>query len=207
VPEEARDLVRAYLRCAPLVRVARLATERSAVEVHDPRRHETVEVVDDRVTAYDGHRQVTEFREVEVEVKTEEPAANGLARAVVARLVSAGCRAEPPIPKLTRALGPPAQAPADVTVPTLKATATIQQLIHHAVAKSVARIVAHDAGVRLGQDPEQVHQFRVGARRLRSDLRTFAPLLDAAWMDFLRTELRWLGTEVGVVRDCDVLAE
>lgn len=140
-------------------------------------------------------------------MKTGEPGGNGLARAVVALLVSAGCRAEPPIPKLVRALGPRAQAPADVVVPALTAKATIQRLIHHALARSVARIVRHDAGVRLGEDPEEVHQFRVGARRLRSDLRTFAPLLDARWVEFLRTELAWLGREVGVVRDCDVLGE
>lgn len=52
-----------------------------------------------------------------------------------------------------------------------------------------------------------MHQFRVGARRLRSGLRTFPLLLDARWVAFLRTELRWLGTEVGVVRGCDVPAE
>jgi CHAD domain-containing protein len=206
VPEEARDLIRAYLRSAALVGVARLVTERCAVGVCDPHRRETVEVANDLVTAYDGHRQV-QFREVEVEVKTGKLGGKGLVRGVVARLEAAGCRVEPPIPKLIRALGPPAQAPADIVVPALTDTATIQELIHHAVARSVARIVQHDAGVRLGEDPEQVHQFRVAARRLRSDLRTFAPLLDARWVEFLRAELRWLGRAVGVVRDCDVLAE
>jgi CHAD domain-containing protein len=49
--------------------------------------------------------------------------------------------------------------------------------------------------------------MRVGARRLRSDLRTFRPLLDREWADGLREELRWLGGVLGDVRDLDVLLE
>ena len=40
------------------------------------------------------------------------------------------------------------------------------------------RLIANDPGVRLGKDPESVHQARVATRRLRSDLRTFRPILD-----------------------------
>jgi CHAD domain-containing protein len=61
--------------------------------------------------------------------------------------------------------------------------------------------------VRTGLDPEDVHQFRVGIRRLRSDLRTFAPLLKPRARRRLATELRWLAATVGPVRDSDVLAE
>ena len=35
------------------------------------------------------------------------------------------------------------------------------------------RLLRHDPGVRIGDDPEDVHQARVATRRLRSDLRTF----------------------------------
>jgi CHAD domain-containing protein len=45
----------------------------------------------------------------------------------------------------------------------------------------------------------------VATRRLRSDLATFAPLLDEVWAKDLRRELRWLATELGHVRDADVL--
>ncbi|HZW73181.1 MAG TPA: CHAD domain-containing protein, partial [Caldimonas sp.] len=44
----------------------------------------------------------------------------------------------------------------------------------------------------------------VAVRRLRSDLRSFRELVDAQWSDPLRQELRWLGTELGAVRDLDV---
>jgi inorganic triphosphatase YgiF len=55
-----------------------------------------------------------------------------------------------------------------------------------------------------GHDPEGVHQMRVGVRRLRSALSLFSKLLPE---DALRTELRWLGAELGGARDWDVFAE
>ena len=68
-----------------------------------------------------------------------------------------------------------------------------------------ARMLAHEPGVRVGNDPEDLHQLRVAARRLRSVLRTAAPLLDRAWVDEIRSELAWLGGELGPARDLDVL--
>jgi CHAD domain-containing protein len=49
--------------------------------------------------------------------------------------------------------------------------------------------------------------MRVGARRLRSDLRTFRPLIERGWADGLRDELKWLGGVLGDVRDLDVMVE
>ena len=68
------------------------------------------------------------------------------------------------------------------------------------------RIFTNDPGARLGE-VEPVHQMRVGARRLRSDLRTFAPMLDEAWAERLRDELQWLGSALGQARDMDVMQE
>jgi CHAD domain-containing protein len=50
-----------------------------------------------------------------------------------------------------------------------------------------------------------VHQMRVGCRRLRSDLKTFAKLLDPGWTKHLRAELRWLADLLGAARDAEVL--
>jgi CHAD domain-containing protein len=47
--------------------------------------------------------------------------------------------------------------------------------------------------------------MRVGCRRLRSDLRTFRPLLDAGWANGLREELSWLADALGAARDGEVL--
>ena len=48
---------------------------------------------------------------------------------------------------------------------------------------------------------------RVALRRLRSDLRLFGPLLDADAVDPLRIEISWFASELGIVRDLDVMRE
>jgi CHAD domain-containing protein len=52
---------------------------------------------------------------------------------------------------------------------------------------------------------DAVHQMRVAARRLRSGLKVFRPLLDREWADGLREELAWIAGELGGVRDREVL--
>ena len=78
-------------------------------------------------------------------------------------------------------------------------------VIRSAVARSTIRLVSHDPIARAGDDPEGVHQARVAVRRLRSDLRTFRPLVDRDWAEALRVELRWLGRLLAPVRDAEVL--
>ena len=53
-------------------------------------------------------------------------------------------------------------------------------------------------------DPEGPHQLRVGLRRLRSALSVFSPVLQSAELQRLSDEARWLGEEVGRLRDLDV---
>ena len=206
VPPQAADLVRAYARSRPLVPVARLQTGRTPIEIRGPDGGPLAEITDDRVAAYDEHGQRTGgFREVEVEIRAEGRAGGRLLRAAVGRLRAAGCRAEPPIPKMIRALGPRASGPPDVVVPSIGGDATVGALIRYATARSVAQMLRHDPGVRLGGDPEDVHQFRVATRRLRSDLRTFAPLLESEPVSELSGRLRLLGARAGAARDTDVL--
>jgi inorganic triphosphatase YgiF len=56
-------------------------------------------------------------------------------------------------------------------------------------------------------DPEGPHQLRIGLRRLRSALSVFAPALTSPEMARLGDEAKWLGQEVGRLRDLDVLAD
>lgn len=56
-------------------------------------------------------------------------------------------------------------------------------------------------------EPDAVHKMRVAARRSRSALATYRPLLDRSASDRLREELRWLGLVLGEVRDAEVMAE
>lgn len=72
------------------------------------------------------------------------------------------------------------------------------------VALQLARLRAADPGTRLGERPESLHEMRVAVRRLRAALRTFADGIPAGLRRQLSDELRWLGQELGTVRDLDV---
>jgi CHAD domain-containing protein len=68
-------------------------------------------------------------------------------------------------------------------------------------------LVAHDPGSRLGDDPENLHQHRVAARRTRAFLRATRAYLDPDWRRALVEPLRELGVATGPARDLDVLLE
>ena len=87
----------------------------------------------------------------------------------------------------------------------LGAGATALDVVGSAVAGSTIRLLSHIPIVRAGEDPEGVHKARVAVRRLRSDLRTFRPLVDRDWAEALRAELRWWGQLFAPVRDAEVL--
>ncbi|MGH8984110.1 MAG: CHAD domain-containing protein [Acidimicrobiia bacterium] len=203
-PTAALDLVLGFVRTAPVQAVGRLRTRRNRVELLDADGKPLGEVVDDVVSVLDGRRLAARFRELEVELR--EDTDDDLASAVVERLRTAGAGEPDPTPKVVRALGPRAVEPPDVSPPE-SVSGDAGTVVRAALAASVARLLAHDPGVRLGEDPEAVHQARVATRRLRSDLRTFRPLLDEQWAQDLRDELKWLGTALGAVRDADVLLD
>ena len=205
VPMAVRRAVRAYTRSEVLGPVVRLHTERTqfVIELDG---QPVAKVCDDTVVADGAAEPVNVFREIEVEL-ANDTAAPDVIDDIIAQLRSAGCRDdEPPVPKALRALGSRAFDPPDVIIPKIGKKATVAQLVRYCLAKSVTQLIDQHARVCVGDDPEALHQFRVAARRLRSDLRTFAPLLDRHWTTWLRDELGWLGSAVGVGRDSDVLA-
>jgi CHAD domain-containing protein len=204
-PPEAADLVRAYVRTAALGPVARLSTLRRRVPLRDGTGRALAEVVDDEVSVLQGRRVAARFREVEVEV---DPGGDGVRDPLLWRLRVAGAGLVEPVPKVLRALGPVSLEPPEVAPRPLPPAPTAADVVTNALAVSVAAVLRRDPGIRLGGgDPEDVHQARVGTRRLRSNLRTFRPLVEAEWADGLRAELGWLGTELGAVRDGEVLLE
>jgi CHAD domain-containing protein len=102
---------------------------------------------------------------------------------------------------------PGAPQPHELSLEDLGPEATAGDAVRRALTASTLRLLRHEEGVRIRRDPEDVHQARVATRRLRSDLRTFAPLLDREWLDALRAELKWLAGELGPVRDAEVLRD
>src|SRR5579864_2558590 len=213
-PEAALEVVRAYVRKAELVPVARLSTVRRRVRLVDPTGVQVAEVVDDEVSVRDGRRVAARFREIEVEVPgaghtqgASEDGVDGVVTPLVTRLRGAGAGAPDPTPKHIRALGPRAIEPPEVAAEPLLPNAPARDVIRNAIAESVAALLHHDPLVRTGRDPEAVHQARVATRKLRSHLRTFGPLLDVEWTEPLRSELGWLALSLGAVRDREVLLD
>jgi CHAD domain-containing protein len=204
-PEAALALVIAYVRRSMLVPVASLSTLRRRVQLKNGDGVVLAEVVDDDVSVIQGLRVQNRFREVEVELR--DPSADRLLVPILARLHSAGAADEDQASKLVRALGARATAAPEVDPIPLTPTSTAGDLVRHVIAVSVAGLLRHDPGVRLGDDPEDVHRARVATRRLRSQLRTFRTMLDPGWANALREDLRWLGAGLGSVRDKQVLSQ
>jgi CHAD domain-containing protein len=184
-----------------------LRTVRRAYEVRDKADVVLAEVADDTVSVLDGRRTVMKFREVEVE---RVGGGRKLLDAVEVLLRKAGAEYAGFMPKHQRALGKPAQLPPDLPRPgNLPKKPTAGEVIAVAVRSDISRVFDHDPFVRLRQGLPKgdtpVHQMRVGARRLRSDLRSFAPLLDPDWAALIDGELRWLAAALGKARDAEVL--
>ncbi len=205
-PAEAAALVTATTRGQALQPAAKLVTRRRRSTVHDADGRLALEVADDEVSVMDGRRVAARFRELEVELAQGDHDGAALLPVVVQRLQEAGAGAPDPTPKIVRALGPRALAAPDIEVHDVGRRDTAGDVVRAAIAAGTRRLVAHDPGVRLGGDDEDVHQARVATRRLRSDLATFRPLLDEAWVAEVRGELGWVAGELGAVRDADVLA-
>ncbi len=194
-PKELLALLLVHLRGVEPARVARLRTRRKTL------RTDGAEIVDDSVSVLEGQRVTARFRELEVELVAggDERTLHRLEK----KLLGIGAEPTDFRPKLYRALDL-SPVPDE---PGLPANASPQQVVGAALAKQHAELVAHDPGTRLGTDPEHLHQMRVATRRARAFLRAARPLVDREWADELRSELGWLGSELGPARDLDVLVE
>ncbi|WP_410813110.1 CHAD domain-containing protein [Micromonospora sp. 067-2] len=209
-PPELVELVTTLHRGAPLGPVTVLRTVRHAHEVCDKGGSVLVEVVDDRVTVLDDSgATIGTFRELEVELKAGDRKLLGQVGTVLRK---AGARDGSFTPKHVRALGAAAQSEPDLVAPAgLPADPSGGDVVTEAVRKEVRRLLAHDPLLRLrttgAKGDSAVHQMRVACRRLRSDLRTFAPLVRKTWSRPLRAELRWLAGVLGAARDAEVLRD
>ncbi|WP_406077082.1 CHAD domain-containing protein [Micromonospora sp. NBC_00858] len=209
-PPELVEMVTALHRGAPLAPVTVVRTVRHAHEVCDKGGTVLAEVVDDHVTVLDDSgATIGSFRELEVERKAGD---RKLLDHVGTVLRKAGARGGSFTPKHVRALGAAARAEPDLVAPAgLRADPSAGDVVTEAVRKEVRRLLAHDPLVRLGVPgrggDSAVHQMRVACRRLRSDLRTFAPLVRRKWSRPLRAELRWLAGVLGAARDAEVLRD
>src|SRR4051812_40157336 len=150
---------------------------------------------------------MTAGRSRQLEVGPPDEGAVDAMTAVTQRLLAAGAQRDDVGQKLVHALGPRAAGSPEVPPVRLHPGSQAGDAVRAALAAGVTRLLRHDPGVRVGDDPEDVHQARVATRRLRSDMRTFRTLLDQERAGPLRDELKWAADLLGAARDADVLLE
>ena len=193
-PPEIADLLRAFLHGRELVQLATLRTLRSGVLVRDGAG--SAEVLLDEVAVMDGQRVTKTFEEVEIELRTGDEAWLRTVAGTVKRL---GARKGTAATKIARALGATDTKPAQPRTDRERLRAFFEQ--------RYLDVLAADAGVRLGEDVEAVHDLRVAVRRLRAVLRAARPFVADEWAQRLREELDWLGRALGPLRDLDVMID
>ena len=206
IPPEATAIVRGLVRRRDLIQVTELSTIRRRLVLHDAEGSAWAELDDDTVTITHGPRDGRQFRQLEVELLGDHR--DGV-DAVVSALQRAGGRTGNR-EKLATALDLKARDPAATNRGReFTGRAVLGEVVQASITSGLGRLLDHDYRLRLDPTnprPDDIHQARVATRRLRSDLKTLADTLDPIWVNHTRSELRWLGTALGSVRDIDVLS-
>jgi len=205
VPPDLARLVTAFARGAALGPVAALRTERTPRVLMHADGSPAIEIVDDTVSVMEGERETTRFREIEAEALTD-PADAALLGQVSDALLAAGA-VPGTMGKAGAALGPRAAVPPEVAdMPWPDASAPAGDVVTAYLTLHCRRLLLADLLLRRDL-PDAVHQMRVSARRLRSGLAVFKPLLDQEWAQRLRAELGWMASGLGAARDTEVLLD
>jgi CHAD domain-containing protein len=159
--------------------------------------------LDDTVIAIGQERRRLRLTRVEVEVQpawvdTMQPFVErlrgecGLQPAALSKFEAGLLAAGISIPGL------PDLGPTEVTP-----SSTLGELAYRVLRKDAAAMLAQQAGTRLGEDIEALHQMRVATRRMRAGLDMFADVLPVR-AGRLRAEIGWLASVLGDVRDLDI---
>jgi CHAD domain-containing protein len=167
----------------PLEEVRTVRTRRSGVRATDDGL-ETVEVLVDSQAVLDGRRIEREFTEILLRPLDSD---DQRLRALRKELRRAGARR--------------VRKQRDEERGDLPGGAAVKAMLK----RQHARMLAHDPGVRLGDDPEDIHRMRVATRRLRATLRAARRFFTGNETEAVRAELSWLADLLGSVRDLDVL--
>lgn len=206
-PAALLSIVRVIVRVEAVAAVATLRTTRHRRLIRGAHDRPVAELVDDTVHVVETNGTVAaRFRELELE---ERDGGKVVPRVALA-LTSAGAVGGEFVAKAVRALGPAAAAPPEVPEPMAPGPKDpAAECLRAYLATQVRALRMQDVAFRRDpSDPgDSVHQLRVAARRLRSGLRAFGPLLDPDWAESLRVELRWLARGLGAFREAEVLRE
>ncbi|MGI5243454.1 CHAD domain-containing protein [Dactylosporangium sp. CA-139066] len=199
-PSAVADQVRALSRGEALQPVARIRTHRVERALRAADGSTVALLADDRVSTESLRAGGAARHWHELEIELVAGGDTDLAR-LDRVLRRAGARPAKAPSKLAQALGKDFPEPQPLRLRGSKARKALAAY----VAAQRDAIVEHDPNVRDG-DADAVHKMRVATRRLRSTLRSFAPVLSGD-LDALHDEIKWVTGLLGAVRDCDVMAE
>ena len=198
-PPGVCELVSGIVAGAALVPVATIDTVRERRTRRDRSSGTTIEIDDDVVTSSTPTGPGPCFRQLEVEIVDGDERALGQIRRL---LCSAGAVPET-ASKVRRVLAEQIAEPARPIVGDRMKT--VSDLVSHALAVGARELLIHDPLIRVDGSHEAIHKARVATRRLRSDLKTLEPVCDPVRVEGLRSELAWLGSLLGRIRDLDVV--
>jgi CHAD domain-containing protein len=213
VPAEATRILCGVVRRSMLGRIVVLESLRRRVVLQNAEGTDLGEIDDDLVTVAHGTEKGLSFRQIEFEFGGDLTPEDhdDLVHAVLKKLRKAGAHPETE-QKFAKALGRATASAA--TTKKLRGRvghrASLEDIVRLGITDGLERVLDYDYLLRLDTaDPpvRAVHQARVACRRLRSDLKTYGPLLDPDWLDLTTTELRWIGGRLGEVRDIDVMTD
>jgi triphosphatase len=198
--------LRALTGDAPLTSLLEVRTRRRPYELQGPHDFLGEVDLDDTIIVVGDDQYPVRMRRVEVEADSRwvdllTPLVDqlrqdcGLQMAILSKfeagLLVAGLRI-PEVPDLGPTEFPPNPSVGAVAFAVLR--------------RHLGSMLAHEAGTRLGEDTEQLHDMRVATRRLRAALALFAGVLPGHARR-MRGELGWLADVLGTVRDLDVQLE
>jgi triphosphatase len=78
---------------------------------------------------------------------------------------------------------------------------------HATLAREFAALLANRPTADRAPTPDEIHELRVAARRLRVALRLFRRMLPSKDVTRFRADLRWFASSLGDVRDLDVYTD
>jgi CHAD domain-containing protein len=111
-----------------------------------------------------------------------------------------------PPPEIMRLIGGVVSGKPLLPAPPVSADAGAARLREMLLVQRRTMLV-HEPGVRLGTDPENLHEHRVAARRTRAFVRAARDYVDPDWRREIADPLGDLGEVTGPVRDLDVLLD
>jgi len=204
-PGPAGQLIRTAVGRRPVMPIFSLHTHRQTFVLADEAG--TIgEIAVDETTVPVAETEPYRFSRVEVEVDADAVERAGR---FVDLLVAAGGLTPAGSSKFEAALAATGQAvPGPVSLGPVEVvgTQTAAETAYAILRKQFGAFLANEAGTRLGDDIEALHDMRVASRRLRAAMSAFGQYLPPR-MQPLRDQLGWVASALGVVRDLDVQIE